>query len=51
MPELNNELGQPIGFPLPDWQACEHPRGAIMTGKLCRLEPIDVENHANRSRA
>lgn len=46
MSELNNELGQPIGFPLPDWQACEHPRGAIMTGKLCRLEPVDVDKHA-----
>ena len=46
MPELTNNLGQPIGFPLPDWQACEHPRGAIMTGKLCRLEPVDVDKHA-----
>ncbi len=47
MPEFTNDLGQPIGSPLPDWQACEHPRGAIMTGKLCRLEPIDVDKHAS----
>jgi RimJ/RimL family protein N-acetyltransferase len=47
MSELNNELGQPIGFPLPDWQVCEHPRGAIMEGKLCRLEPVDVDKHAH----
>jgi len=47
MAELTNDLGQPIGFPLPDWQACEHPRGAVMTGKLCRLEPVDVDKHAS----
>ena len=47
MPELTNDLGQPIGFPLPDWQACDHPRGAIMQGKLCRLEPVDVDKHAH----
>ena len=47
MPELTNDLGQPIGFPLADWQACEHPRGAIMTGKLCRLEPVDVDQHTH----
>jgi RimJ/RimL family protein N-acetyltransferase len=47
MPELTNDLGQPIGFPLPDWQTCEHPRGAIMKGKLCRLEPVDVDKHAH----
>ena len=46
MPELYNDLGQPIGFPVADWQACEHPRGAIMRGKLCRLEPVDVDKHA-----
>ena len=37
-----NELGQPIGFPVPDWQPSEHPRGTKMQGRLCRLEPIDA---------
>ncbi len=46
MSEFNNELGQPIGFPVADWQACEHPRGAIMHGSLCRLEPIDIDQHS-----
>jgi RimJ/RimL family protein N-acetyltransferase len=41
-----NDLGQPIGFPVPDWQACEHPRGATMHGSRCRLEPIDIDQHA-----
>ena len=42
-----NELGQPIGFPVPDWQPSEHPRGARMQGRLCRLEPVDIEAHAS----
>ena len=46
MSEHYNDLGQPIGFPVDDWQACSHPRGAIMQGKLCRLEPVDVDKHA-----
>ena len=46
MSEIENELGQPIGWPLPDWQPCEHPRGALMQGRLCRLEPIERERHA-----
>ncbi|HEY5739134.1 MAG TPA: GNAT family protein [Gammaproteobacteria bacterium] len=41
-----NQLGQPIGFPLPDWSGCEHPRGACMQGRRCRLEPLDPELHA-----
>lgn len=40
-----NELGQPIGFPLPHWRARPHPRGARMQGRLCRLEPIDAASH------
>jgi len=47
MPELINDLGQPIGFPLPDWQACEHPRGATMQGRLCWMEPVDLDKHAS----
>ena len=46
MSEIKNELGQPIGFPVPGWQRREHPRGALMQGNYCRLEPIDAERHA-----
>lgn len=46
MADLKNEFGQPIGFTVPDWQPCLHPRGAIMQGRLCRLEPIDIECHS-----
>jgi len=46
MPAFKNDLGQPIGTPLADWQGCAHPRGAVMEGRLCRLEPIDAARHA-----
>ncbi len=46
MSEFRNDLGQPIGFPVDDWQVREHPRGAQMQGRLCRLEPIDIDAHA-----
>ena len=41
-----NSLNQPIGFPLDDWQACEHPRGSHLQGRLCALEPIDRDRHS-----
>jgi len=47
MAQIINELGQPVGFAVPDWQPRERPRGAVMDGSLCRLEPIDIDLHAN----
>jgi RimJ/RimL family protein N-acetyltransferase len=44
---LTNDLGQSIGFPVTGWQPCELPRGATMHGRLCRLEPIDIDQHAS----
>ena len=46
MTDYVNELNQPIGFPVPDWRPPAHPRGAIMQGRLCRLEPIDADRHS-----
>ena len=46
MPDHVNHLGQPIGFPLPDWSARPRPPRTPMAGRLCRVEPIDVERHA-----
>lgn len=45
MSERINEMGQPIGFAIDDWQVSEHPRGALMQGRLCRLEPVSIETH------
>jgi RimJ/RimL family protein N-acetyltransferase len=41
-----NEYGQPIGFPLPDWVPCPSPAREPMAGRYCRLEPLDPDRHA-----
>ncbi len=41
-----NELNQPIGFAIPDWQPCQRPSREPMQGGYCRLEAVDVETHA-----
>ena len=41
-----NPLGQPIGFPLPDWTPPIAPPRSPMEGRYCRLEPLDPEVHA-----
>ena len=41
-----NELGQPIGFPVPEWTACPRPPREAITGRFCRIEPISIERHA-----
>jgi len=43
---FKNSLNQPIGFPLDNWQACEHPQGSRKQGRLCALEPIDLDRHS-----
>jgi len=46
MEEYKNDLGQPIGFPISDWQACERPPQTIMRGNYCRVETLDIDKHA-----
>ncbi|MGE5201106.1 MAG: GNAT family N-acetyltransferase [Acidobacteriota bacterium] len=46
MTEHVNHLGQTIGFPLPGWSARPGPPRTPMEGRLCRVEPIDVDRHA-----
>ena len=40
-----NPLGQPIGFPLPDWTPPPRPPRTSMDGRFCRLDPLDPERH------
>lgn len=40
-----NPLGQPVGFPLLDWTAPPRPPRAILTGRYCRVEPLDPGRH------
>jgi RimJ/RimL family protein N-acetyltransferase len=44
--ESVNELGQPIGFPVPDWTPCPAPPRTPMVGRFCRVEPLDPARHA-----
>ena len=42
-----NQLGQPIGEPVPDWIPVSLPPRHVMEGRFCRVEPIDVDRHAS----
>lgn len=41
-----NDLGQPVGKPVPKWTPRDVPPRASMTGRLCRLDPIDSTAHS-----
>jgi RimJ/RimL family protein N-acetyltransferase len=41
-----NALGQPIGFPVPDWKPPSLPSRESMQGRYCRLEPLNPDRHA-----
>ncbi len=41
-----NELGQPIGDPVPDWRQPPRPADDPMAGRLCRIERLDPGRHA-----
>ena len=46
IPSDKNALGQVIGFPVPDWKPVARPPHKVMTGRFCRLEPLDATQHA-----
>jgi RimJ/RimL family protein N-acetyltransferase len=39
-------LGQPVGFPMPDWNPPPLPSAEPMEGRFCRLEKLDADRHA-----
>ncbi len=41
-----NEYGQPIGFSVPDFKPPAWPGNEPMTGRTCRVEPINPDRHA-----
>lgn len=43
----HNELGQPIGAPLPGWTPRAFPAREAIQGRTCRLEPLDVARHGD----
>lgn len=44
-PIRQNEHGQEIGDAIDAWTARDRPPHSAMTGRFCRVEPIDVERH------
>ena len=42
-----NQFGQSIGASLPGWSARPLPPRTAMTGRYCRVEPLDPERHAS----
>jgi RimJ/RimL family protein N-acetyltransferase len=46
MTDRTNDLGQPIGAPLPGWEKRPLPSRTPMEGRTCRLVPLDVGAHA-----
>lgn len=43
--EFRNDLGQPIGFPITEWQTPLYPQGVVLQGDHCRLERLDPDRH------
>jgi RimJ/RimL family protein N-acetyltransferase len=41
-----NEYGQDIGFPVDDWAPRPQPGAVTLSGRFCRLEPLDADAHA-----
>jgi RimJ/RimL family protein N-acetyltransferase len=46
MTQRLNELGQPVGFPLPDWTPPPRPPRETLTGRYCYVEPLDPSRHS-----
>ena len=46
MNQHQNNLGQPIGFPIKEWKARPRPPVTVMTGKYCRVEPMNINAHS-----
>jgi RimJ/RimL family protein N-acetyltransferase len=40
-----NQLGQPIGFAMPNWQPRPQPPREAIDGRFCRLELFDPDRH------
>jgi RimJ/RimL family protein N-acetyltransferase len=46
MPPETNALGQPIGPVVNGWLPAPRPTRVTLTGRFCRVEPLDAARHA-----
>ena len=44
--DYRNELGQPVGAPLPQWTPPPRAQHVTLDGRFCRVEPLHVARHA-----
>ena len=44
--DRRNHLDQPIGFPVPGWEPPPRPPRQAMSGRFCRIEPLNPADHA-----
>ena len=42
-----NTMGQPIGWPVPDWTAAHQPTTKVLEGQYCRLERLTAKDHSD----
>ena len=47
-PPRIDEFGQPIGRALPDWKPPPFPPHVGISGRYCRVEPLDAARHARQ---
>lgn len=43
-----NEYGQPVGSPVPSWEAAKLPDGSSLVGRFCKLVPMDIDVHGEQ---
>ena len=46
--QRTDEYGRPVGPPVPGWTGVEAPGPVTLEGRYCRVEPLDVERHADQ---
>jgi RimJ/RimL family protein N-acetyltransferase len=46
MEPRRNAFEQPIGAPVPGWSGAQAPGREPLVGRYCRIEPVNVEQHA-----
>lgn len=43
-----NKFNQLVGFTVENWQGCKYPEKISLSGKYCRLVPLDIAEHAEQ---
>lgn len=44
---MSSQMNQPVGPPVSYWSPPPHPSHDVLVGRYCRLEPLNVDRHAD----